>query len=72
MYKVEYFNKGKRVVETQAVTLDYLGLTQNEKTFFQYMEIKGWTRLKLEEGDRNQDERHFKFDSDQTVYSINK
>ena len=71
MYKVEYFNKGKRVVETQAVTLDYLGLTQNEKTFFQYMEIKGWTRLEIPEGDRNQDERHFKFKSDKTIYSIN-
>lgn len=74
MYKVEYFNNEKRVVETQALTLEYIGLTENEKTLFQYMESKNWTRFELPEGDQDQDNplRHWKFKSNRTVYSITK
>ena len=74
MYKVEYFNNEKRVVETVANNLEYIGLTENEKTMFQYMESNNWTRFELPEGDQDQDHplRYWKFKSNRTVYSITK
>lgn len=77
MYKVEYFNNENRVVETQALTLEYIGLTENEKTMFQYMEAKGFISLELPIGDKDQDHQlrkimNMKFESNRTVYSITK
>lgn len=77
MYKVEYFNNEKRVVETQALTLEYIGLTETERAFFQWMESKGFTSLELPEGDKDQDHQlrkimNMKFESNRTVYSITK
>ena len=72
-YMVQYFLDDKRVLETVAVNLDYIGLTTNEKNFFNKMKKENIIEATLNHGDLDQDtpwRENYKFESNKTVYSI--